>query len=234
MTMWESSLVMWSFFIFTLLSATFLSNIFKNKKYNNNQNDQSQTGYKFPPERRSWPLIGDSFDWYSAIASSHPSKYVEEQAKRYGKIFSCRVFGKCTVVSVDPEFNRYVMQNEGILFQSSYPKSFRDLVGVNGVITAQGEQQRKLHGIASNFMRINKLNFSFLKEIQTIIIHSLTTFHDRHQIISLQDACRKASMHTYIYYLLRYYEFNYVVLINNHLIFHVKMVFELFLDNFLF
>ncbi|XP_016902261.2 abietadienol/abietadienal oxidase [Cucumis melo] len=202
MTMWESSLVVWSFFIFTLLSATFLSNIFKNKKYNNNQNDQSQTGYKFPPGRRSWPLIGDSFDWYSAIASSHPSKYVEEQAKRYGKIFSCRVFGKCTVVSVDPEFNRYVMQNEGILFQSSYPKSFRDLVGVNGVITAQGEQQRKLHGIASNFMRINKLNFSFLKEIQTIIIHSLTTFHDRHQIISLQDACRKIAINVMVSQLL--------------------------------
>ncbi|KAH0451594.1 hypothetical protein IEQ34_018893 [Dendrobium chrysotoxum] len=31
-----------------------------------------------------------------------------------------------------PMFNWYIMQNEGKLFQSSYPKSFRDLVGKNG------------------------------------------------------------------------------------------------------
>ncbi|CAK9328883.1 unnamed protein product [Citrullus colocynthis] len=199
--MWEPSLVVWTFFILTLLSITFLSKILKNGKYIG-QEDQSQRRYKFPPGRRSWPVIGDSFHWYSAIASSHPSKYVEEQAKRYGKIFSCRIFGKCTVVSIDPEFNRYVMQNEGTLFQSSYPKSFRDLVGLNGVITVQGEQQRKLHAIASNFMRINKLNFSFLKDIQTIIIHSLTTFHDGHQVISLQDACRKIGINLMVSQLL--------------------------------
>ncbi|XP_038875678.1 abietadienol/abietadienal oxidase [Benincasa hispida] len=195
--MWEPSCEMWTFFMLTLLSITFLSKILKN-----HQNDQSQRRNTFPPGRRSWPVIGDSFNWYSAIASSHPSKYVEEQAKRYGKIFSCHVFGKYTVVSIDPKFNRYVMQNEGTLFQSSYPKSFRDLVGLNGVITVQGEQQRKLHAIASNFMRINKLDFSFLKDIQTIIIHSLSTFHDGHQVISLQDACRKIAINMMVSQLL--------------------------------
>lgn len=80
-TMWEPSLVVWTFFILTLLSITFLSKILKNGKYIG-QDDQSQRRYKFPPGRRSWPVIGDSFHWYSAIASSHPSKYVEEQAKR--------------------------------------------------------------------------------------------------------------------------------------------------------
>ncbi|XP_023000436.1 abietadienol/abietadienal oxidase [Cucurbita maxima] len=149
--------------------------------------------YRFPPGRRSWPLIGDSLKWYSAVASSHPPKYVEEQAKRYGKIFSCRVFGKWAVVSVDPVFNRYVMQNEGKLFKSSYPKSFRDLVGTNGVITAQGEQQRKLHAIASNMMRLHDPKFQFLRDIQIIIIQTLGSFHNG-QLICLQDVCRKIAI----------------------------------------
>lgn len=111
---------------------------------------------------------------------------------RFGKIFSCSLFGKWAVVSADPSFNRFIMQNEGKLFQSSYPKSFRDLVGKNGVITVQGEQQRKLHAIASNMMRLDKLKFHFLKDIQMVMLQTLSNFHNS-QVIFLQDVCRKAS-----------------------------------------
>lgn len=54
------------------------------------------------------------------------------------------------------------MQNEGKLFQSSYPKSFGDLVGENEVITAHGEQQRKVHLIASNMMQLDIAQIPFL------------------------------------------------------------------------
>lgn len=111
---------------------------------------------------------------------------------RFGKIFSCSLFGKWAVVSADSGFNRFIMQNEGKLFQSSYPKSFRDLVGKNGVITVQGEQQRKLHSIASNMMRLEKLKFHFLKDIQMIMLQTLGNFANN-QVILLQDVCRKAS-----------------------------------------
>lgn len=109
---------------------------------------------------------------------------------RYGKIFSCSLFGKWAVVSADPSFNRFIMQNEGKLFGSSYPKSFRNLVGINGVINAQGEHQRKLHSIASNMMRLDKLNFHFMKDIQMVMVQTLTKFSNN-QVILLQDVCRK-------------------------------------------
>lgn len=82
------------------------------------------------------------------------------------------------------------MQNEGKLFQSSYPKSFRDLVGKNGVITAQGDQQRKLHSIASNMMRLDKLRFHFLQDIQIVMKQIMDNLHDN-QLVHLQDVCRK-------------------------------------------
>lgn len=109
---------------------------------------------------------------------------------RFGNIFSCSLFGKWAVVSADPAFNRFVMQNEGKLFQSSYPKSFRDLVGKNGVITAQGDQQRKLHSIATNMMRLDKLKFHFLQDIQIVIKQIMSDHHDN-QVVLLQDVCRK-------------------------------------------
>ncbi|OMO52703.1 Cytochrome P450, partial [Corchorus capsularis] len=143
-------------------------------------------GKKLPPGRRGWAVLGDSIKWYNAVASSHPPRFVEEQVKKYGKIFSCSVLGKWAVVSADPKFNRFVMANEGKLFQSSYPKSFRDLVGKNGVITVQGEQQRKLHAIASNMMRLDKLKFHFFNHIQTVILNTLQHLHHQHHIL-LQD-----------------------------------------------
>ncbi|KAL5993364.1 hypothetical protein ACLOJK_014288 [Asimina triloba] len=173
-----------------------------------NQKRYQQLASRLPPGGRSWPLIGDGLKWYSAVASSHPPSFVEEQVKRillcgvdgncsakllsidffgrYGRIFSCSIFGKQTVVSADPTFNRFIMQNEGRLFQSCYPKSFRDLVGKDGVINVQGEQQRKLHAIASNMMRLDKLNSGFLKDIQMVMLQTLDNFQDN-EVILLQD-----------------------------------------------
>ncbi|XP_012855758.1 PREDICTED: abietadienol/abietadienal oxidase isoform X1 [Erythranthe guttata] len=157
------------------------------------KNKKSATYSKLPPGRRGWPIIGDSISWYNAVASSHPPAFVEKQVQRFGKIFSCSLFGKWAVVSADPAFNRFVMQNEGKLFQSSYPKSFRDVVGKNGVITAQGDQQRKLHSIASNMMRLDKLKFHFLHDIQIVIKQIITNLH-HNQVVLLQDVCRKVAI----------------------------------------
>ncbi|KAK6123682.1 hypothetical protein DH2020_042579 [Rehmannia glutinosa] len=156
---------------------------------------------KLPPGRRGWPILGDSISWYNAVASSHPPTFVEQQVKRFGKIFSCSLFGKWAVVSADPAFNRFVMQNEGKLFQSSYPKSFRDLVGKNGVINAQGEQQRKLHSIASNMMRLDKLKFHFLQDIQIVMKQIMSNLHDN-QVVLLQDVCRKVAINLMVNQLL--------------------------------
>ncbi|KAL3716390.1 hypothetical protein ACJRO7_008055 [Eucalyptus globulus] len=185
----------------TLVFIAFLVKLISKTKKRRSGRGGSGDGYKLPPGSTGWPLVGDTFAWFGAVASSHPPRFVEQQAKRYGKIFSCSLLGKQAVVSVDPAFNRFVMQNEGKLFQSSYPKSFRDLVGKNGVITAQGEQQRKLHGIASNMMRLEKLKCHFLEDIQLVMLRSICDFPDN-QVIVLQDVCRKVAINLMVNQLL--------------------------------
>ncbi|KAK9204968.1 hypothetical protein WN943_015233 [Citrus x changshan-huyou] len=163
--------------VVTILT-TLMFIIFVGKFLCSTRKNPEKISYKLPPGRRGWPLVGDSFNFYNAVAGSHPPSFVQEQVKS--------LFGKWTVVSADPSFNRFVMQNEGKFFQSSYPKSFRDLVGKNGVITVQGEQHRKLHGIAANMMRLEKLKFHFLKDIQIVMLHTLKKFQEN-QVILLQD-----------------------------------------------
>ncbi|KAF1886769.1 hypothetical protein Lal_00046006 [Lupinus albus] len=172
----ETWLVMITVILVTAIFAEVIQNMLR-KEYRSKS--------KLPPGRRGLPLIGDSINWYKAVASSHPPQFVEKMVQS--------LFGKWAVVSADPSFNRFVMQNENKLFKSSYPKSFRDLVGKNGVITVQGEQQRKLHGIASNMMRLEKLKFHFMNDIQKVMLQTLCNFSNN-QVILLQDVCRKVAI----------------------------------------
>ncbi|KAF3449130.1 hypothetical protein FNV43_RR09857 [Rhamnella rubrinervis] len=140
----------WLLMITTLLFVVFIAKFLLRKKKKN-------VAYKLPPGRRGWPLIGDSFNWYRAVASSHPPQFVEEQVKRFGKIFSCSLFGKWAV-----RFGRQ-----------------------NGVITVQGEQQRKLHGIASNMLRLDKVKFHFMEDIQRVILQTLSSLQNNQVAINL-------------------------------------------------
>ncbi|RWV82529.1 hypothetical protein GW17_00055968, partial [Ensete ventricosum] len=74
-----------------------------------------------------------------------------------------------------------------------------DLVGRNGVIVVHGEQQRKLHGIAMDMMRAEKLNLMnshFLADMQMVMVGALSTLQENHVIV-LQDLCRKATVRTW-------------------------------------
>ncbi|URD80374.1 abietadienol abietadienal [Musa troglodytarum] len=169
----------------------------------NHQSKIRRTSKKLPPGGRGWPLIGHGLQLYMAVASSHPPKFVEDQVRRYGRIFRCNLFGKQAVVSADPSFNRFIIQHEEKLFQSCYPKSFRDLVGRNGVIVVHGEQQRKLHGIAVDMMRAEKLNLNshFLADMQMVMLRALGTLPDNHVVV-LQDLCRKVAINLMVNQLL--------------------------------
>jgi len=111
---------------------------------------------------------------------------------RFGKIFTCSLFGKSTVISADPKFNRYILQNEGTLFKASYPKSFRDLVGSKGLIAIHGDLHRKLHGIAASQMTSEKLKRNFMTDIQIILQRTMGAWKDRQ--VLFEDECRKASV----------------------------------------
>nr|AYM55641.1 cytochrome p450 [Croton stellatopilosus] len=185
-------LITLSFLIPTLLCIIFFIKFTRNDK---------NKKIKLPPKRRSWPILGDNINLYKSVSSSYPSKFVHQQLQKFGKIFCCNLFGKWVVLSSDPNFNKFVMQNDGKVFGSKYPKSFRDLVGKNGVITVQGGQQRKLHGIASNLMKLDKLKSQFLNDIQWVLVQTLDKFQNN-QIICLQDVCRKVAINLMVNQLL--------------------------------
>lgn len=73
-----------NYYIFWTFAVAGLFFIISLLKFLQNQSSKSsKNASKLPPGGRSWPLIGDSIKWYSAVSSSHPPRFVEEQVKRY-------------------------------------------------------------------------------------------------------------------------------------------------------
>lgn len=157
-----------------------------------NKGNVSRSPVNVPPGSKGLPIIGHTLSWYFSISSSHPPSFVEDSAKRFGKIFTCNLFGKSTVISADPKFNRYVLQNEGTLFKASYPKSFRDLVGKNGLIAIHGNLHRKLHAIAASQLTSEKLKCNFIVDIQIILQRTMGTWKNREMFF--EDECKKLAM----------------------------------------
>eukprot|EP01018_Ginkgo_biloba_P022153 Gb_19877 [translate_table: standard] len=127
--------------------------------------------YKLPSGSSGWPfMIGETVSWYLCMSNNRPQQFAHDQQRLYGDIFRSHLFGKPIIVSVDPNFNKFVSQNEGKLFQARYPKSVVDLMGKYGMISVHGDLQRKLHGIAMvlNLMAKQLLDLSPSKETDDI------------------------------------------------------------------
>nr|ADR78277.1 CYP720B5v1 [Picea sitchensis] len=144
-----------------------------------------------PPGSTGWPLIGETFSYYRSMTSNHPMKFVEDRQKRYDSdIFISHLFGGRLVVSVDPQFNKSVLQNEGRFFQAQYPKAVKALIGNYGLLSVHGDLQRKLHGIAVNLLRFERLKVDFMEEIQNLVHSTLDRWADMKEI-ALQNECHQ-------------------------------------------
>nr|AIK01726.1 CYP720B10 [Pinus banksiana] len=132
---------------------------------------EDSRGYNLPPGSSGWPLIGETLSFMRGINSiSKPRQFIQDREQRYGKIFRTNLFGRSRmIVSVDPEFNKYILQQEGRLVQSSYLRPFRKLIGKYGLLSVYGDLQKKLHGTAVNFLRFERLSVHFMEDIQNLM-----------------------------------------------------------------
>ncbi|KAH9303592.1 hypothetical protein KI387_007996, partial [Taxus chinensis] len=153
---------------------------------------QTRKNHRVPPGSTGWPLIGETISFYRAMRSPiNPRRFIQDHEHRYGTIFRSNLFGiSQIIVSVDPEFNRYVLQNEGRLFEANYPKSLRNLIGKYGLLSVHGELQRKLHATASNLLKHEGLSSGFMDDIQNALLAGIERWQDK-RVIHLQEECNK-------------------------------------------
>ncbi|OAY78805.1 Cytochrome P450 90B1 [Ananas comosus] len=111
-------------------------------------------------------------------------------AAEHGKIYRSDLFGSPTVVSADAGLNRFVLQNEGRLFECSYPRSIGGILGKWSMLVLVGEMHREMRMISLNFMSNTRLRDHLLPEVERHALHVLRSWREGPPF-SAQDEAKK-------------------------------------------
>ncbi|KAL5984446.1 hypothetical protein ACLOJK_018551 [Asimina triloba] len=126
-----------------------------------------------PPGSLGLPFIGETLQLVSAYKTDNPEPFIDARVRRHGPLFTTHVFGEPTVFSADPEANRFVLQNEGKLFESSYPSSISNLLGRHSLLLMKGHLHKRMHSLTMSFANSSIIRDHLLVDIDRLVRFNL-------------------------------------------------------------
>ncbi|XP_073031997.1 cytochrome P450 85A1-like [Primulina eburnea] len=86
-----------------------------------------------------WPFFGQT----SEFIKQGP-EFMKKQRERYGSVFKSHILGTPTVISMDPELNRYIFLNESKGLIPGYPQSMLDVLGHLNIAAVSGTAHKHM------------------------------------------------------------------------------------------
>ncbi|KAI9080690.1 hypothetical protein K1719_037356 [Acacia pycnantha] len=141
---------------------------------------------RLPPGSLGLPFIGETLQLISAYKTENPEPFIDKRMNRYGPIFTTHVFGEPTVFSADPETNRFILLNEGKLFDCSYPGSISNLLGKHSLLLMKGALHKRMHSLTMSFANSAIIKDHLLVDIDRLIRLNLDSWTDR--VLLMEEA----------------------------------------------
>ncbi|KAF7828844.1 cytochrome P450 90B1 [Senna tora] len=141
-----------------------------------------------PPGKMGWPLVGETIGYLKPYSATTIGDYMEHHIARYGKIFKSSLFGGPAIVSADAGFNRFIFQNEGKLFECSYPRSIAGILGKWSMLVLVGDMHRDMRTISLNFMSNLRLRTSMLKDVEKHTLLVLRSWKENTKFSAQEEA----------------------------------------------
>ncbi|XP_050279890.1 cytochrome P450 724B1-like [Quercus robur] len=135
-----------------------------------------------------WPILGETLRFLKPHPSNSLGDFLQDHCSRYGKVFKSHLFLSPTVVSCDQELNYFILQNEGKLFECSYPKPIHGILGKNSMLVAVGDTHKRLRNVALSLVTITRSKPEFLHDIETTAIRILHSWKEKSQVIFCEEA----------------------------------------------
>ncbi|XP_027347951.1 cytochrome P450 90B1-like [Abrus precatorius] len=126
--------------------------------------------FNLPPGEMGWPLLGETIGYLKPYPAITIGEFMEKHIARYGTIYKSKLFGEPAIVSADAGLNRFILQNEGKLFECSYPRSIGGILGKWSMLVLVGDMHRDMRNISLNFLSNARIRTQLLKEVEK---HSL-------------------------------------------------------------
>ncbi|XP_027774675.1 cytochrome P450 87A3-like isoform X1 [Solanum pennellii] len=144
---------------------------------------------KLPPGSMGWPLLGETIPFFAPNTSLDISPFVKERMQRYGPIFRTSLVGHPIIVSTDPDFNYFIFQQEGKLFQSWYPHTFAEIMGRQNVGSLHGFMYKYLKNMVLNLFGPESLR-KMLPEVEKTTSNNLKRW-SKQKSVEMKEATAK-------------------------------------------
>ncbi|KAJ8486032.1 hypothetical protein OPV22_018517 [Ensete ventricosum] len=144
---------------------------------------------KLPPGSFGWlPLIGETMSFINPHLSCTMGQFLEDNIKRYGKIFRSHLFGHPTVVSCDVDFNHFILQNEDRLFEASYPASIPKVIGDLTMLVMTGDPHKRIRGVAlSLFSSMKTHEAATMSDIDNIVVRLMDSWKNKKTLVFCEE-----------------------------------------------
>ncbi|VFQ91991.1 unnamed protein product [Cuscuta campestris] len=155
-----------------------------------NENFRFRKHKRLPPGTMGWPLFGET----SEFLKLGPI-FMMNQKSRYGSFFKSHILGCPTIVSMDPEVNRYILGSEGRGVVPGYPKSMVDILGRHNIAALHGPAHKRMRGAFLSLVSPPMIRSSLLPKIDQFMRCHVSSW-DSHVSIDIQEMTNKMAFHS--------------------------------------
>ena len=113
----------------------------------------SFTGPNLPPGKVGYPMIGESFEFFSTGWKGHPEKFIFDRISKYSsEVFKTSLLGQPAAVFCGAAGNKFLFSNENKLVTAWWPDSVNK-VFPSSLQTSSTEEAKKMRKMLPNFLK---------------------------------------------------------------------------------
>ncbi|CAL4999191.1 unnamed protein product [Urochloa decumbens] len=113
-----------------------------------------------------FPIVGETFPIFKPSPSIGIPSYYQQRLERYGPLFKTSLAGQPLVVSLDPEVDHFIFQQEGKLFRSWYPEAANNIFGKKSVTKFDATIHKFVRSFASKLFGAENLREVLIHELE--------------------------------------------------------------------
>jgi brassinosteroid-6-oxidase 1 len=108
---------------------------------------------------------------------------------RFGSFFKSHILGSPTIVSMDPELNRYILLNESKGLVPGYPQSMLDILGKCNIAAVHGSTHKYMRGALLSIISPTMIRDQILPKLDEFMSAQLRNWDDK--IINIQEKTKE-------------------------------------------
>ncbi|CAK9160541.1 unnamed protein product [Ilex paraguariensis] len=137
-----------------------------------------------PPGTMGWPVFGETTEFLKQGPG-----FMKNQRARYGSFFKSHLLGCPTIVSMDPELNRYILMNEAKGLVPGYPQSMLDILGECNIAAVHGSTHKTMRGSLLALVSPTMIRDQLLPKIDEFMRSHLCNWDNK--VIDIQEKTKE-------------------------------------------